>query len=85
MDNVQIIDTEIAAEVQTEEKQQTDVVFTPKPVYDFFKRAFGVVCSWAALIVLSPLILIITVLILIKDFGNPFYTQDRVGKKQKSF
>lgn len=85
MDNLQIIDTEIAAEVQTEEKQQIDVSYTPKPVYDFFKRAFDIVCSLAALILLSPLVLIISVLICIKDFGNPFYTQDRIGKNKKVF
>ena len=85
MDNIQVMDSEIAEEVQTEEKQQTDSVYTPKPVYDFFKRAFDVICSVLALIVLSPLFLIISIVIMIDDFGNPFFVQERTGMNSKNF
>lgn len=59
--------------------------FSPKPVYNFFKRIFDIVCSLAALIVLSPVFLITTIAIMIDDFGNPFFLQKRVGYHQKEF
>ncbi|MGN1303973.1 MAG: sugar transferase [Oscillospiraceae bacterium] len=85
MDNVQIIDAEIAAEVQTEEKQQTDVVFTPKPVYDFFKRAFDIVSTLCASILLIIPFLVISILIVVKDGWSPFYQHQRIGKNGKKF
>lgn len=85
LDNVQIIDAEIAAEVQTEEKQQTDVVYTPKPVYDFFKRAFDIVASLICLIVGLPFYIIIALGIIIDDPGNPIFVQERVGKNGKHY
>lgn len=56
-----------------------------KPVYDFFKRFADIVLSLAALIVLSPVLLVVIVCILIKDFGNPFFAQERVGKNGRIF
>ena len=85
MDNIQVMDAEIAEEVQTGEKQQAEAVYTPKPVYDFFKRSFDVICSVLALIVLSPLFLIISIVIMIDDFGNPFFVQERTGMGFKNF
>ena len=63
----------------------TPIEVKPKPVYDFIKRAFDITASLLALILLSPLILIVTVMICIKDPGSPFYTQGRVGKNEKQF
>lgn len=62
-----------------------EIIFEKKPVYDFFKRAFDVVCSLIALVVLSPLIIAVSLMICIKDFGSPFYTQIRIGLNEKSF
>ncbi len=52
---------------------------------NFFKRLFDFVLSLMALIVLSPLFLILIVLGRIKMKGNPFFTQERPGKDGKIF
>ena len=49
------------------------------------KRPLDFVLSLAALIVLSPVLLILTVLGAIKMKGNPFFTQLRPGKAEKIF
>ena len=54
-----------------------------KPVYDFFKRIFDIICSSAALIILSPVFLILTVAIKTTDKGPVFFTHRRVGKGGK--
>ena len=51
----------------------------------FFKRVLDFVLSLLALIVLSPVLLILTVLGAIKMKGNPFFTQLRPGKNEKIF
>ena len=49
--------------------------------YLHIKGAFDRIFSLIALIVLSPLILILALLIFLDDpHGSPFYTQNRVGK-----
>lgn len=51
----------------------------------FFKRLMDLVLSGVALLVLSPVLLILTVLGAVKMKGNPFFTQDRPGKNEKIF
>ena len=51
----------------------------------FFKRFYDVVLSGLALILLSPILLLLTILGSIKMKGNPFFTQLRPGKKEKIF
>ncbi len=51
----------------------------------FFKRLLDFVLSLMALIVLSPVLLVLTVLGAIKMKGNPFFTQLRPGKDEKIF
>lgn len=51
----------------------------------FFKRFYDIVLSGLALIVLSPVLLILTILGSIKMKGNPFFTQERPGKNEKIF
>ena len=54
------------------------------PMYaKFFKRFIDLSASVAALIVLFPLLLILTVIGAIAMKGNPFFTQPRPGKKDK--
>ena len=48
-----------------------------------FKRFYDIVLSALALIVLSPIILLLTVIGAIKMKGNPFFTQLRPGKINK--
>ena len=51
----------------------------------FIKRLLDFVLSLMALLVLSPVLLILTVLGAIKMKGNPFFTQQRPGKNEKIF
>ena len=49
----------------------------------FFKRFYDIVLSGMALIVLSPLLLVLTVIGAIAMGGNPFFVQPRPGKIDK--
>lgn len=51
----------------------------------FFKRFFDFILSLTALLVLSPILLLLTVLGTIAMKGNPFYTQKRPGKNERIF
>lgn len=51
----------------------------------FFKRFYDIVLSGVAILLLSPVLLILIVLGAIKMKGNPFFTQLRPGKKGKIF
>ena len=51
----------------------------------FFKRILDFSLSLMALIVLSPVLLVLTVVGTIKMKGNPFFTQLRPGKGEKIF
>ena len=49
----------------------------------FFKRFYDIVLSGIAIIVLSPILIILIVVGAIKMKGNPFFTQLRPGRKNK--
>lgn len=51
----------------------------------YIKRILDFSLSLLALIVLSPVLLILTVLGAVKMKGNPFFTQQRPGKNEKIF
>ena len=51
----------------------------------FFKRFYDMLLSGIAILVLSPILLILIVLGAIKMKGNPFFTQKRPGKGGKIF
>ena len=51
----------------------------------FFKRFYDIVLSGIAIVVLSPILLILMLVGWIKMKGNPFFTQRRPGKKEKIF
>lgn len=51
----------------------------------FFKRFFDIICSFLALIVLSPLLLILIIAGAVCMHGNPFFLQQRPGKDEKIF
>ena len=76
----------IGQQVQTTAapKPQT-IEFQPKPVYDFFKRIFDIVVALICLTVGLPVYIIIAAAIMIDDFGNPFFVQERIGYKGKPF
>ncbi len=51
----------------------------------FFKRLIDFILSLLGIIILSPVLLILTVLGAVKMKGNPFFTQDRPGLHEKIF
>lgn len=91
MDNLQVQDVlmpELTQTGQIDKEQilaEEKIEFVEKPVYDFFKRIFDVSCSLVALVILSPIFLIVALLIVTNDFGNPFFIQERIGKNSKAF
>ena len=53
--------------------------------YRFVKRAIDLILSTFALLVLSPVFLIVAAIIVIDDPGNPFFVQYRLTEKGKTF
>lgn len=51
----------------------------------FFKRFFDVVLSLLVLIILSPFLLLLTIIGTFAMHGNPFFVQERPGKDEKIF
>lgn len=51
----------------------------------FFKRPLDFCCALAAILCLSPILVVLTVLGAIKMKGNPFFTQPRPGLNEKIF
>lgn len=51
----------------------------------FFKRFYDILLSGIAILLLSPVLIIVTVVGAIKMKGNPFFTQLRPGKNEKIF
>lgn len=51
----------------------------------FFKRVLDFTLALLALVVLSPVLLVLTILGAINMKGNPFFTQERPGKNEKIF
>lgn len=54
-------------------------------MYKYIKRFFDIFSSLLALVVLSPLLLILIVVGAFVMKGNPFFTQQRPGKNEKIF
>ncbi|MDU4912097.1 sugar transferase [Clostridium baratii] len=54
-------------------------------LYYFFKRFIDVIGAFLGLVVLSPIILIISILIKLDSNGPILFSQDRVGKDKKVF
>lgn len=53
--------------------------------YAFFKRAFDIFCSLVALIVFSPLLLVVGLLVVITSPGPMIYVSKRVGQNGRIF
>lgn len=51
----------------------------------FFKRFYDILLSGLAILLLSPVLLVLTVLGAVKMRGNPFFTQPRPGKGERIF
>lgn len=77
MEKANITDTSKAAASNTHSVK-------PKPIYDFVKRVFDIVCSLIGLIVLSPVFIILSILIKTTSEGPVFFAHKRVGKGGKT-
>ena len=51
----------------------------------FWKRFFDFILSLLALVVLSPVLLILSIIGAVSMKGNPFFTQPRPGKDERIF
>ena len=76
------VNTEVTEEVVM---VKSNVVLKKKPVYDFLKRFGDILISLVALTCGLPIFIIIALVIMIDDFGNPFFMQERIGKDGKAF
>ena len=76
------VNTEVAEDVVM---VKSSVVLKKKPVYDFLKRFADILISVIALTCGLPFFIIIALVIMIDDFGNPFFMQERIGKDGKAF
>ncbi len=88
MEEIKTAATASEVNIETAEEVQiikNDIGFKKKPIYDFIKRMVDILVSVVALTVGLPVFIIIALIIMIDDFGNPFYMQERIGKNGKAF
>lgn len=96
MNNIAVIEKDVILQPQvSKEEDAVQAAYLPdpkgtwklrkQPVYNALKRVGDVLCSLLALTILFLPLLIVAVLIMIDDFGNPFFTQQRIGKNGKPF
>ncbi|MBL3822876.1 exopolysaccharide biosynthesis polyprenyl glycosylphosphotransferase [Bacillus sp. BSL6] len=57
----------------------------PSTVYLRIKYVIDFIVSLIGLVILSPVILIFSLLIVLESPGSPFYSQERLGKNGKNF
>ena len=65
--------------------QQTRLEPNPSPVYRFLKRFGDILLSALGLIVLSPVLLIVSLLIWLEDRGSVIFCQERNGLNNQVF
>lgn len=58
---------------------------TRSGIYKFVKRAFDFIAALAAIVAISPLLLIISAIVYLGDPGPVIYGQVRIGKNGKAF
>ena len=66
-----------------ENELQQPVKIKKKPVYTFIKRFADILLSLLASLALLIPIIVVAIMIVCKDPGNPFYVHTRVGKDHK--
>lgn len=81
---------ELAVEMAVEQPElatqnEGELLYRKKPVYEFFKRIFDIVFSGLAIVILSPLLLVLAILVKCTSKGPVLYISDRVGRNGKVF
>lgn len=90
-DNNNVSKPQTDEEVLTLEMQKieatvdTSLYLKKKPVFSFFKRFFDILLSLEAILILSPLLIILAFLVKVTSRGPIFYKHRRIGKKGKAF
>ena len=49
------------------------------------KRCFDILFSSIGILLLSPIMLIVSIMVIVNDRGSPFYVAERVGKNKIHF
>lgn len=81
-----VIDAKYDYERNKKEVDEAVEKLKSRYVYRFLKRLFDVAASAVALVILSPILLILALAIYIDDpHGSPFFVQKRVGQDGKEF
>lgn len=66
-------------------QQPYRIVTPPSAATMACKRAFDILCSFLGLTVLSPVLLVVSVLVAVTSPGGVFFRQERIGKDGKPF
>lgn len=66
-------------------RQPYRIVTPPSAATMACKRAFDILCSFLGLTVLSPVLLVVSVLVAVTSPGDVFFRQERIGKDGKPF
>ncbi len=66
-------------------RQPYRIVTPPSAATMACKRAFDILCSFLGLTVLSPVLLVVSVLVAVTSPGGVFFRQERIGKGGKPF
>lgn len=64
---------------------ESDIKINGGRVYCFLKRFFDIILSLMAIIVLSPLMIIVAIIIYVDDKGSPLFIQERYTENGKVF
>ena len=79
------IERQVNTEAPVRDDQRTFTPPDPKPGYELGKRIFDIGASLIALVVLSPVLLLVCLAIWLEDGGSPIYSQIRLTKGGKEF
>lgn len=66
-------------------RQPYRIVTPPSAATMACKRAFDILCSLLGLVVLSPVLLVVSVLVAVTSPGGVFFRQERIGKDGRPF
>lgn len=66
-------------------RQPYRIVTPPSAATMACKRAFDILCSFLGLTVLSPVLLVVSVLVAVTSPGGVFFRQERIGKDGRPF
>ena len=86
LDQTQVIEEQNTLEMQKIEATcNSSIYFKKKPIFSFFKRFFDILLSFLAIVILSPLLIVLAILVKTTSKGPVFYKHKRIGRKGKPF